>query len=400
MSRKKYVITTLDNYATAVIFEEDKPTLINMYDKEEEALLGNVYIGRVKDVVKNINSAFVQIDKDRVCYYSLTDNTHHNFLNRKNTDKVCQGDLMLVQVSKEAVKSKVPSLTSDISITGNYVVMSFDGRGQVAVSAKIKDEAFRSSIHEKLIPLVKEAGKRISLVVRTAAYTADIADVLKEADSMAQLEAEINTKSTSRPAFTCLYKKEDAYIADLRECKLTEEDIIITDEPEILDNIIRFLPGYRCIIRLYDDKLLPLYKCYDFEKIIREAVNPHVWLKSGAYLIIEPTEALTVIDVNTGKFDGNKKNREDTFLKINMEAATEICRQLKLRNISGIVIVDFINMESEENNALLINHINEELAKDNVPAFYIEMTKLGLVEITRKKIKRPLHEVLKKFTHI
>ena len=185
MSRKKYVITTLDNYTTAVIFEEDKPALINMYDKEEEALLGNVYIGRVKDVVKNINSAFVQIDKDRVCYYSLTDNTHHNFLNRKNTDKVCQGDLMLVQVSKEAVKSKVPSLTSDISITGNYVVMSFDGRGQVAVSAKIKDEAFRSSIHEKLIPLVKETGKRISLVVRTAAYTADIADVLKEADSMA-----------------------------------------------------------------------------------------------------------------------------------------------------------------------------------------------------------------------
>ena len=400
MSRKKYVITTLDNYTTAVIFEEDKPALINMYDKEEEALLGNVYIGRVKDVVKNINSAFVQIDKDRVCYYSLTDNTHHNFLNRKNTDKVCQGDLMLVQVSKEAVKSKVPSLTSDISITGNYVVMSFDGRGQVAVSAKIKDEAFRSSIHEKLIPLVKETGKRISLVVRTAAYTADIADVLKEADSMAQLEAEMNTKSTSRPAFTCLYKKEDAYIADLRECKLTQEDIIITDEPEILDNIIRFLPEYRCIIRLYDDKLLPLYKCYDFEKIIREAVNPHVWLKSGAYLIIEPTEALTVIDVNTGKFDGNKKNREDTFFKINMEAATEICRQLKLRNISGIVIVDFINMESEENNALLINHINEELAKDNVPAFYIEMTKLGLVEITRKKIKRPLHEVLKKFTHI
>lgn len=400
MSRKKYVITTLDNYTTAIIFEEDKPALINMYDKEEEALLGNVYIGRVKDVVKNINSAFVQIDKDRVCYYSLTDNTHHNFLNRKNTDKVCQGDLMLVQVSKEAVKSKVPSLTSDISITGNYVVMSFDGKGQVAVSSKIKDEAFKSSIHEKLSPLVKEAGKRISFVVRTAAYTADISHVLEEAESMVQLEAEINIKSTSRPAFTCLYKKEDAYIADLRECKFTNEDIIITDEPEILDNIIRFLPGYGSIMRLYDDKLLPLYKCYDFEKTIREALNPHVWLKSGAYLIIEPTEALTVIDVNTGKFDGNKKNREDTFLKINMEAATEICRQLRLRNISGIVIVDFINMESEENNALLINHIKEELAMDNVPAFYIEMTKLGLVEITRKKIKRPLHEVLKKFTHI
>lgn len=400
MSTKKYIITTLDNYTTAVIFEEDKPELINMYDKEEEALLGNVYIGRVKDVVKNINSAFVQIDKDRVCYYSLTDNTHHNFLNRKNTDKVCQGDLMLVQVSKEAIKSKVPSLTSDISITGNYVVMSFDGKGKVAVSSKIKDEDFRRSIHEKLIPLVKEAERRISFVVRTAAYNADISAVLDEACHMVKLEAEINTKAFSRPAFTCLYKKEDAYISDLRECKLTNEDIIITDKPEILDNILRLLPAYGNVVRLYDDKLLPLYKCYDFEKIIREALNPHVWLKSGAYLIIEPTEALTVIDVNTGKFDGNRKNREDTFLKINMEAATEICRQLRLRNISGIVIIDFINMESEENNALLIEHIKAELANDNVPAYFIEMTKLGLVEITRKKIKRPLHEVLKKFTHI
>ena len=147
------------------------------------------------------------------------------------------------------------------------------------------------------------------------------------------------------------------------------------------------------ITTLYDDKLLSLYKCYNIEKILHDALNQHVWLKSGAYLIIEPTEALTVIDVNTGKFDGNKKNREDTFLKINLEAAAEICRQLRLRNISGIVIVDFINMESTENNSTLIEFLKTELAKDSIPSFFIEMTKLGLVEITRKKIKKPLYEV-------
>ena len=397
---KKYVITTLKDKIAAVTFEEDKPSLINVYDNVGEStgtdngavLLGNVYIGRVQNVVKNINSAFIEVAKDVVCYYSLTDNTQHHFLNRKNTDKVCQGDLMLVQVSREAVKTKVPSLTSDISITGNYVVMSLDGKGEVAVSAKIRDNAFRKAIHAKLMPLVEKADGRMSLVVRTAAYEASESEIINEAEYMCGIEESIHIKSTCRPAFTCLYKKEEQYICDIRESKLGADDRIISDDGEILKNVVEHIPSAEGIISRYDDKLLPLYKCYNLEKIISDALSPRVWLKSGAYLVIEPTEALTVIDVNTGKFDGNKKNREDTFLKINLEAAAQICRQLKLRNISGIIIVDFINMENPENNTALINFLKTELSKDSVPSFFIEMTKLGLVEITRKKIKKPLHE--------
>lgn len=397
---RKYVITTLSDKLTAVTFEEGRPALINVYDSDATdgdkgaALLGNVYIGRVQNVVKNINSAFIEIAKDVVCYYSLTDNTQHHFLNRKNTDKVCQGDLMLVQVSKEAIKTKAPSVSSQISITGNYLVMSLDNKGEVAVSAKIRDNAYRKSIHGRLLPYVKNAEGRMSLVVRTAAYKADENEIIKEAEYMAELEQSIHIKSTSRPAFTCLYRKEEQYISDIRESKFTEGDSIVTDDEEILENIISYLPSIKGITSLYNDKLLPMYKCYSLEKILSDALNPRVWLKSGAYLIIEPTEALTVIDVNTGKFDGNKKNREDTFLKINLEAAEQICRQLRLRNISGIVIVDFINMEEPENNSTIINYLKTELAKDSVPSFFIEMTKLGLVEITRKKIKRPLHEII------
>ncbi len=394
---RKLVITTFSDKITAVTFEEGKPSLINVYDKNdsdrEAALLGNVYIGRVQNVVKNINSAFIEIAKDVVCYYSLNDNTQHHFLNRKNTDKVCQGDLMLVQVSKEAIKTKAPSVSSQISITGNYIVMSLDGKGEVAVSAKIRDNHFRKYIQEKLKPYIDESEGRISFVVRTAAYKVDESELLKEAEYMSGLENSIHIKSISRPAFTCLYKKEEQYVSDIRESKFTAADSIVTDEPEVLENIISGIPKVKDITSLYDDKLLSLYKCYNIEKILHDALNQHVWLKSGAYLIIEPTEALTVIDVNTGKFDGNKKNREDTFLKINLEAAAEICRQLRLRNISGIVIVDFINMESTENNSTLIEFLKTELAKDSIPSFFIEMTKLGLVEITRKKIKKPLYEV-------
>ena len=265
----------------------------------------------------------MEIAKDVVCYYSLNDNTQHHFLNRKNTGKVCQGDLMLVQVSKEAIKTKVPSVSSQISITGNYIVMSLDDKGEVAVSAKIRDNHFRKNIQEKLKPYIEASDGRMSFVVRTAAYKADENELLKEAEYMSGLEHSIHIKSTSRPAFTCLYMKEEQYVSDIREYKLTNSDSIVSDEPELLENITSGVPRLKDITSLYEDKLLPLYKCYSLEKILHDALSPHVWLKSGAYLIIEPTEALTVIDVNTGKFDGNKKNREDTCLLYTSDAADE-----------------------------------------------------------------------------
>lgn len=145
-------------------------------------------------------------------------------------------------------------------------------------------------------------------------------------------------------------------------------------------------------LQFYQDPLLPLIKLYKLEAALEEALERRVWLKSGGYLVIEPTEALTVVDVNTGKYSG-KKNAEDTILKINLEAAAGTARQLCLRNLSGIIIVDFIDMAREEHKQQLLTALEEELKKDPVKTVLVDMTKLGLVEITRKKVRKPLHEV-------
>ena len=142
---------------------------------------------------------------------------------------------------------------------------------------------------------------------------------------------------------------------------------------------------------MYKDKLLPLSKLYCFEKAFKDALNEHVWLKYGAYLVIQPTEALTVIDVNTGKYE-SKKKKQDTFLRINLEAAQEIARQLRLRNLSGIIIVDFINMDAAEDKETLMQTLKEFLHHDPVKTVLVDMTALNLVEITRKKVRKSLAE--------
>jgi len=146
-------------------------------------------------------------------------------------------------------------------------------------------------------------------------------------------------------------------------------------------------------LRLYEDHLLPMPKLYNLEKALEEALRERVWLKSGAYLVIQPTEALTVIDVNTGKFEASKK-KQQTFRKINQEAAREIARQLRLRNLSGIIVADFIDMENPDDKYALIETLRQELKKDPVKTVLVDMTPLGLVEITRKKVRKTLQEQL------
>lgn len=173
--------------------------------------------------------------------------------------------------------------------------------------------------------------------------------------------------------------------------KLRKEDEVITDNPEIYEA----LSDKEYTVSLYQDTMISLTTLCNIEKIINDALSKYVWLKRGGYLVIEQTEALTVIDVNTGKYDGKDKDREDTFLKINMEAAEEVERQLRLRNISGIVVVDFINMK-DDNIKILTDELCAQLKKDIVKCKYVDYTKLGLVEITRQKIRRSLIEYFTK----
>ena len=327
---KKLVITGYREKNTAVLFEDGKETEIRVIE-EEGSILNNIYVGRVNKVVPNINSAFVEISKDIICYLPINEE-HVIFLNRKNTDKVCQGDIVLVQVVKDAIKTKRPMVTCKLNID-------------------ICDEALK---------LVNEFENIVHI-------------------------------SSMRPAFTLIKKGGNSVEDMVSSMKFRKEDEVITDIPEIYEA----LSDKEYTVSLYQDTMISLRTLYNIEKIINDALSEYVWLKRGGYLVIEQTEALTVIDVNTGKYDGKDKDREDTFLKINMEAAAEVERQLRLRNISGIVVVDFINMK-DDNIKILTDELCVQLKKDNVKCKYVDYTKLGLVEITRQKIRRSLIEYFTK----
>ena len=204
--------------------------------------------------------------------------------------------------------------------------------------------------------------------------------------------------AVTRKGLTRMYSPEESCLEDVQNMRATNLEKIITDIPEVYDSVRRYLgenePGEAAKLEFYDDMQLPLNKLYSVESQISTALNKRVWLPSGGYLVIEPTEALTVIDVNSGKFTGNRKLKDNTYLKINREAAVEIGRQLMLRNLSGIIVVDFINLNTFEEKKELMSYLADILKADTVPTSVVDMTRLGLVEITRKKIRKPLHEVI------
>ncbi len=385
---RKLVITNYNNKIISMLIENNREQRIEVYDRSEESILDNVYIGRVKDIVANINAAFVEISSGAVCYFSLSENSSPIFLNKKNTDKACQGDLLLVQVKKAAIKTKAPVVSSEINLPGKYCALTREKAGIVGISRKIENPDIVTALKTLVKPYVTED---YGYIVRTDASAAAKEAIIEEIECLkAEYERMVET-AVHRTAFSLMYKAESPMDRDIESFRLTSEDEIVTDVTEIYEDLKNrsSIP-----VRLYEDSLLPLNKAYSIESRIEKALDKHVWLKSGGYLIIEPTEALTVIDVNTGKFDGNGKDKDRTFFKTNMEAADEIARQLVIRNITGIIIIDFVNLKSRELRNELEEHLKKLIAKDSVRTAFVDFTKLDLVELTRKKVKKPLHELL------
>ena len=247
------------------------------------------------------------------------------------------------------------------------------------------------TVSEASKPAADQSGQQHGYVIRTDAEQASDDEIISELNKLNSEYYELIRIAATRTAHTLMKAASTPVVKDVCELHFDEEDEIVTDLESVYTSLINASAGN---VRLYNDDMLSLSKLYSVEHRIENALSKHVWLKTGGYLIIEPTEAMTVIDVNTGKFDGNNKDREKTFYKINSEAVMEIARQLKLRNLSGIIIIDFINMEDENNRRELQKQLEKELAKDSVRTAFVDFTKLGLAEVTRKKIKRPLHEVL------
>ena len=383
---KKALVTRYQNKILYMLLEEGKEVEIDMYNDEENLIYNNIYVARVKDVVTNINAAFLEIAPGQICYFSL-DEKNVLFLNRKNTTKVCEGDLILVQVVKEAVKTKAAVVSCEINLSGKYVVLTA-GKGEfVGVSHKITDKGRQMHLKQLVAPYASE---NFGFVVRTGADNAEDGDIEEEIRSLSEEYKKILETAKTRTAFTLIRKNESPLNLNIENAHLEPEDEIVTDDAGLYEEIVS--GKHRANLRLYDDKEISLLRAYSVETRIEKALAKNVWLKNGGYLVIEPTEALTVIDVNTGKFDGKEKDREETFLKINLEAAKEIARQLRLRNISGIILVDFINMKSSDSRKVLISELERQLYKDRIQTRFVDFTGLGLAEITRQKKKKPIYE--------
>ena len=366
--------------------EEGEIQEIHVSEEREEDTyrLGNIYIGRVKKVVSNIQAAFIEIAPGVECYYAM---------NEKGNRVLRSGEELVVQICKEAIKTKQPSVTSKINLTGKYVVLTANDT-RVGVSSKIEKEK-RMQLQKLMEPF---GTNTYGFIVRTNAKDCTDDKIVKEAERLIEEYEDIMKRSSTRVCFSCLKEAVKPYIADLRN--IYEEGLtdIIVEDPEIYEQMKHFLMEEQAEdlekLQLYEDSLLPLHKLYSIEKVLNDALQKRVWMKSGAYLVIEPTEALTVIDVNTGKCIGKKKD-EPAYFKINLEAAKEAAKQIRLRNLSGIILIDFINLDDPKKMEELLSVFKGYLRQDPIQSSLVDVTKLQLVEVTRKKVRRPLHESLR-----
>lgn len=394
----KLLLTKLRKTVASAIYEDRELLQVNLFPEESTGILGNIYIGRVVNIVKNINAAFVEIDDNVVCYYSLNENRYHIKVKGQQyipqplveTNISC-GEMIMVQVIKEQMKTKAPVVSCNLNLTGKYGVLYY-GKPQIGVSSKIIDKEERERLRGIYSNYITD---EYGFVVRTNAQGVSEKEIREELDFLVRTYIDMRQFGIHKTCHTCLYMSPKDYISEIRDLRESEVDEIVTDDIALYQEVTEYLKDEAIKVRFYEDKLISLQNLYGFEQKLKEAVRENVWMKSGAYLVIQPTEALTVIDVNTGKAVDGKRKVEETFFKVNLEAAAMIAKQIRLRNLSGIIIIDFIDMQKEEHKEKLLNVLKECVRKDSVKTTVIDMTALGLVEMTRMKIKKPLHEQLK-----
>ena len=375
---KRVVITKQkikdSEYMVTALFEDHQMLEVSCESIQENTILGNIYIGRIKRIVKKLDAAFIEISPGQMGYLPLSEAKEPMMVKQCRPGKLTEEDEVVVQVSREAIKTKDPTVSTNIMFKGNALILTTENK--------------------KLgISMGKESGD-FGLIVRTNAVNYTEEQLFAEFREMYEQFSGLKNIYKHRTCYSCLYHAPLSYVANIRDHLSMNLEKIVTDESSVYEALRQTFLKEDIVqkdrLELYQDPALSLSALYGLRSKLEEALRERVWLRSGAYLVISPTEALTVIDVNSGKCIKGKDT--DFYLKVNEEAAAEIARQLRLRNISGICIVDFINMDTEDARTRLIHTLKHHLAKDMVPSVFIDFTKLGLAEITRKKIKKPLWE--------
>lgn len=389
--------------------------------QSEKGIGGNIYKGRVVRVLPGMQAAFVDIDLDRSAFLYVDDvYEDYDYLelmmggsrengdvslerDRKDTlapsrysspieDMLHEGQEVLVQVSKEPIGSKGARVTAHISLPGRYLVF-MPTVDHIGVSRRIEDEGERKRLKE-IVSRIKppEAG----FIVRTASEGRTEEDLSMDLNFLLKLWERVQHKKLNAPVPSIIHSDLDICLRAIRDLYTKDVGKVVVDSAkeynELIEFIETFIPQLKYSIEFYEAEE-PIFDAYGIEVEISRALGRKVWLKSGGYIVIEETEALTAVDVNTGKYVG-KGNPEDTILKTNLEAVKEIAYQLRLRNIGGIIIIDFIDMEREGGRERVFQSLYEALKKDRAKTNILRISELGLVEMTRKRTRENLSRIL------
>jgi len=403
----KEILADVDRDQIRIGVLEDRQ-LVEFYVEKthDERVIGNIYKGRVANVLPGIQAAFVDIGLEKNAFLYIGD--LYNFKQNSDEEDICDNNItkmsikdvlrvgqeVLVQVVKESMGTKGARVSMNITLPGRYLVL-MPMVDYVGISRRIEDEEERQRLKElaeKIRP------PHMGVIVRTVAEGKNLNELKADIEYLIRLWDNIQRKQKAARAPRLIYKDMNLLARIVRDVFTPEVSKFYVNTPygyEKVRELASFIsPSLMDRVSLYMGQE-DIFEYFNIESEAQRALERKVWLKSGGYIVIDHTEALTAIDVNTGKFVGSI-DLEDTVVKTNLEAAKEIAKQLRLRNIGGIVIIDFIDMNSQEHKKMVIEALEAELKKDRTKAHVLGITNLGLVEMTRKKVRQSLDEVLEK----
>ena len=411
---QRRVLINADDYEIRIcVVENSKLAEYILERRDEERTVGNIYKGVVTSIIPGMEAAFLDIGLPRNAFLYIQDiypRYDFEFLAEEGLEEeeeespasplppVTIRDLLkeqqqiLVQLHKEPIGAKASRVTTNITLPGRFLVLLPNTR-HIGISRKIENGSERDQLKEIVSKLVPE---NMGVIIRTAALGCPPETLKKDLDRLLEEWKNIQSRLAKSPAPALVYKNTNLVFQFLRDIISEELDEIVIDEPWLYSEVVNYLknisPDIAYMVTLYDEAT-PIFRAYATDLEIQGLRSKKIWLNSGGYIVIEETEAMTVIDVNTGRYLG-KHNLEETVFKTNLEAASEISRQLRLRDIGGIIIIDFIDMQDLPHQAKLIAHFEEHLKRDRSRSNLFPLTELGLLQMTRKRVRKSLNKKL------
>ncbi len=415
---QRQIIVSADDYEVRIaVLENSKLAEYAVERRDEQRIVGNIYKGVVTSIIPGIEAAFIDIglarnaflyvndlypQLDEYGYFSEDDSgvdeEESSSETKPELPPVTIGDLLqehqeiMVQLYKEPIGAKGSRVTTNISLPGRYTVL-LPCTSHIGVSRRIEDEEKREELKETISNQLPES---MGGIVRTAGLEAGEEDFKKDIDHLRDEWERIDRKSQSSGAPSLVHQAPGMVYLLILDLISEGIDELIVDDPALYSEVVEYVkmraPTTVHRITFYDDST-PVFRTYGLETDISNLRSRKVWLKCGGYIVIDETEAMTVIDVNTGRYLG-KHNLEETVYKTNIDAASEIVRQLRLRDIGGIIIIDFIDMKEKEHQDHLMAHLEEHLVHDRSRTHLYPLTDLGLLQMTRKRVRKSLNKSL------